>query len=58
MSITILNKVKAFKEVKRRNDNYEPLNLIELSNQYGFDVNHMLQKRIIRNMIKIQGKIK
>ena len=54
--ITIINQVKAFKEVKRRNDNYEPLNLKELSREYGFDINGMLQKRIVRNLIKMRGK--
>lgn len=51
--VTIVNQVKAFKEVKRRNDNHEPLNLMEISNRYGFDVSYMLQKKIMRRMAKI-----
>jgi hypothetical protein len=50
----MLNQVKAFKELKRRNENHEPLNLGELSKKYGFDVAGMLQKKIYRSMAKLK----
>jgi len=52
----IMNQVKAFKELKRRNDNHEPLNLGELSRKYGFDVAGMLQKKIYRAMSKMKSE--
>ena len=51
-----MNQVKAFKELKRRNDNHEPLNLGELSRKYGFDVAGMLQKKIYRAMSKMKSE--
>jgi hypothetical protein len=55
--VTMMDQVKAFKEIKKRNFNHQPLELRELSYKYGFDVAGMLQKKIYRSMAKLKQTI-
>ena len=51
---SFLNQVRAFKEMKRKNDNYEPIDFKSLSQKYGFDVRSAWQKKIKRSLIKLK----
>lgn len=51
---SVLNQVKAFREMKRKNDNHEPIDFVALSCKYGFDVRGTWQKKVRRSLIKLK----
>lgn len=50
---SVLNQVKAFKEMKRKNDNHEQIDFVALSSKYGFDVRGAWQKKVCRTLVKL-----
>jgi hypothetical protein len=50
---SVLNQVKAFKEMKRKNDNHEQIDFTALSYKYGFDVRGTWQKKVYRTLAKL-----
>lgn len=50
---SVLNQVKAFKEMKIKNDNHEQIDFVELSRKYGFDVRGTWQKKVSRSLVKL-----
>lgn len=55
---SVINQVKAFKEMKKKNDNYEIIDFKDLSKRYGFDVRGTWQKKICRSLIKLKNNKK
>ena len=51
--ISMMNQVKAFQEMKRKNDNHEQIDFADLSRKYGFDVRGAWQKKVRRSLIKL-----
>lgn len=51
---SILNQVKAFREMKRKNDNHEPIDFLALSRKYGFDVRGTWQKKVCRSLVRLK----
>lgn len=49
----LLNQVKAFREMKQKNLNYEQIDFTALSNKYGFDVRGTWQKKVRRTLCKL-----
>jgi hypothetical protein len=50
---SVLNQVKAFRELKQKNDSYEQIDFNKLSKKYGFDVRGTWQKIMVRNLTKL-----
>lgn len=50
---SLLNQVKAFREMKQKNMNYEQIDFAALSNKYGFDVRSTWQKKVRRTLCKL-----